>query len=64
MLHIHLSSGAGTWDQLVADVPSWLCLTPPHENKKKLFTSNKVAPTCQPISWRTQKWQPQRARQV
>jgi hypothetical protein len=29
---IHFSSGAGTIGQLVADVPSWLSLTPPHEN--------------------------------
>jgi hypothetical protein len=28
----HLSSGAGTIDQLVADVPSGLSLTPPQEN--------------------------------
>jgi hypothetical protein len=34
MLHIqHLLSGAGTIGQLVADVPSELCLTPPHETK-------------------------------
>jgi hypothetical protein len=36
-LHIqhHLSSGAGTTGQLVADVPSGLSLTPPQEIKKK-----------------------------
>jgi hypothetical protein len=34
LLHIHhLSSGAGTIDQLVADVPSGLSLTPPQEKK-------------------------------
>jgi hypothetical protein len=33
-IHHHLSSGAGTKDQLVADVPSGLNLTPP---KKKTF---------------------------
>jgi hypothetical protein len=36
LLHIrHLSSGAGTIGQLVADVPSGLSLTPPQETKKK-----------------------------
>jgi hypothetical protein len=35
LLHIHhLSSGAGTIGQLVADVPSGLSLTPPQETKK------------------------------
>jgi hypothetical protein len=33
--HHHLSSGAGTIGQLVADVPSGLSLTPPQETKKK-----------------------------
>jgi hypothetical protein len=33
--HHHLSSGAGTIGQLVADVPSGLSLTPPHETRKK-----------------------------
>jgi hypothetical protein len=33
LLHTHhLSSGAGTADQLVADVPSGVSLTPPQEN--------------------------------
>jgi hypothetical protein len=32
----HLSSGAGTIGQVVADVPSRLSLTPPQETKKKL----------------------------
>jgi hypothetical protein len=36
LLHIHhVSYGAGTVDQLVADVPSRLGLTPPNETKKK-----------------------------
>jgi hypothetical protein len=34
-IHHHLSSGAGTLGQLVADVPSGLSLTPPRETKKK-----------------------------
>jgi hypothetical protein len=33
MLHTHLSAGAGTTGQLVADVPSGLSLTPLHETK-------------------------------
>jgi hypothetical protein len=33
--HHHLSSGAGTIGQLVADVPSGLHLTPPQETKTK-----------------------------
>jgi hypothetical protein len=36
LLHTHLSSGDGTIGQLVADVPSGLSLTPPHEIKKKI----------------------------
>jgi hypothetical protein len=40
LLHtLHLSSGAGTIGQLVADVPSGLSLTSPQENKK-----DKVVP--------------------
>jgi hypothetical protein len=36
LLHTHhLSSGAGTIGQLMADVPSGLRLTPPQETKKK-----------------------------
>jgi hypothetical protein len=37
LLHIHhyLSSGAGTIDQLVADVPSGLSPTTPKKTKKK-----------------------------
>jgi hypothetical protein len=39
LLHIlHLSSGAGTIGQVVADVPSGLSLTPPHPKKKKLVS--------------------------
>jgi hypothetical protein len=34
MIHIHLSSGAGTIGPLLADVPSGLSLTPSHEIKK------------------------------
>jgi hypothetical protein len=34
MLHTHLSYGAGTIEQLVADVTSRLSLTPLHEMKK------------------------------
>jgi hypothetical protein len=33
-IHHHQPSAAGTIDQLVADVPSRLSLTPPQENKK------------------------------
>jgi hypothetical protein len=37
LLHTHhLSSGAGTIGQLVADIPSGLSLTPPQETKKTL----------------------------
>jgi hypothetical protein len=35
MLHTHVSSAAGTIGQTVADVPSGLSLTPPHEELKK-----------------------------
>jgi hypothetical protein len=34
LLHTNLLSGAGTIGQIVADVPSGLSLTPPHEIKK------------------------------
>jgi hypothetical protein len=33
----HMSSGAGTIGQLVADVPSGLSLTPNQETKKKVW---------------------------
>jgi hypothetical protein len=36
ILHAHLSSGAGTIGQIVADVPRGLSLTPPQEIKKKV----------------------------
>jgi hypothetical protein len=42
MLHTHLSSGAGTIGQLVADVPSGLSLTPPQETKKQKTTIVQV----------------------
>jgi hypothetical protein len=35
-IHHHLSSGAGTIGQLVADVPSVLSLTPPQETKNTI----------------------------
>jgi hypothetical protein len=39
LLHTHhLSSGAGTVGQLVADVPSGLSLTPPQETEKTKLT--------------------------
>jgi hypothetical protein len=46
-IHHHLSSGAGTLGQLVADVPSGLSLTPPQETKKKNIevTSNNFNKT-------------------
>jgi hypothetical protein len=45
LLHTHhLSSGAGTIGQLVADVPSGLSLTPPQETKTKLLI--KVYSEC------------------
>jgi fatty acid desaturase len=40
--HHHLSSGAGTIGQLVADVPSALSLTPPQKTKKKNVKRNKL----------------------
>jgi hypothetical protein len=36
----HLSSGAGTIGQLVAEVPSGLSHTPPQETKKKQYKMN------------------------
>jgi hypothetical protein len=42
MLHNrHLSSGDGTIGQIVAAVPSGLSLTPPHETKRKEYSSKK-----------------------
>jgi hypothetical protein len=40
MLHIHLSSGAGTVGQLVADVPSGLSLTPPQEIRNYAYAAS------------------------
>jgi hypothetical protein len=40
MLYIHLSSGAGTIGQLVADVQSGLSLTAPQEIKKNYMLWN------------------------
>jgi hypothetical protein len=37
LLHTHLSSGAGTIGQLVAEVPNGLSLTPPQETKKNIY---------------------------
>jgi hypothetical protein len=34
-IHHHLSSGAGTIGQLMADIPSGLSLTPPHKTKNE-----------------------------
>jgi hypothetical protein len=42
MLYTHLSSGATTIGQLVADEPSGLSLTPPHEKKKIPFKTKIV----------------------
>jgi hypothetical protein len=39
-IYHHLSTGAGTIGQLVADVPSGLSLTPPQETKKKTVSLN------------------------
>jgi hypothetical protein len=39
LLHMHLSSGAGTIYQLVADVPNGLSVTLSHEIKKKIIAS-------------------------
>jgi hypothetical protein len=49
LLHTHhLSSGAGTIGQLVADVPTGLSLTPPQETKKSDFKllANSYSCTC------------------
>jgi hypothetical protein len=41
LLHTHhLSSGAGTIGQIVADIPSGLSLTPPQETKKKQLNNS------------------------
>jgi hypothetical protein len=52
LLHTHhLSSGAGTIGQLVANVPSGLILTPPQETKMK-----KLQTTLNHESWRSRGW--------
>jgi hypothetical protein len=46
LLHTHhLSSGAATIGQLVADVPSGLILTPPHEIKKNVSEEHSYVST-------------------
>jgi hypothetical protein len=47
MLHTHLSSGAGTRSQLVADVLSGLSLTPSHPTKVK---KKKIAMVIEIVS--------------
>jgi hypothetical protein len=42
-IHRHLSSGAGTIGQLVADVPSRLCLAPPQETKTNSLLTSLLA---------------------
>jgi hypothetical protein len=45
LLHTHhLSTGAGTIGQMVADVPSGLSLTPPQETKKRKNYSTVILP--------------------
>jgi hypothetical protein len=46
MLHIHLSSGAGTISQLVTDVPIGLGLTLLHEKKMCLGLSTSLLPSA------------------
>jgi hypothetical protein len=49
LLHTHhLSSGAGTIGQILADVPSKLSLTPPQETKKKKYISTRPTPLYPP----------------
>jgi hypothetical protein len=56
LLHTHhLSSGAGTTGQILADVPSGLSLTPPRETKKQqknptLYPSSPHSPSFTPYS--------------
>jgi hypothetical protein len=50
MLHTYLSSGAATIGQLVADVPSGLGLTPPHEIKKMTGEKPEVRDNCNHVS--------------
>jgi hypothetical protein len=42
-IHHHLSSGAVTIGQLVADVPSGLSLTPPQETKKTTYLTGQTS---------------------
>jgi hypothetical protein len=55
LLHTHLSSGVSAIGQLVADVPSWLSVTPPQETKKKkpkklaVFDQNCLCPLMCPV---------------
>jgi hypothetical protein len=47
LLHTHhLSSGAGTRDLFVADVPSGLSLTPPQETKKEISHCTMKRTSC------------------
>jgi hypothetical protein len=58
LLHIHhLSSGAGTIGQTVADVPSRLSLTPPEKTKKKntIFTNGFSEINLKFVFWRFSK---------
>jgi hypothetical protein len=58
LLHTHhLSTGAGTIGQLVADVPSGLSLTPPQETKRTNYVKLKLSSTGR-TSW------PKRIREV
>jgi hypothetical protein len=51
LLHTqHLSSGAGTIDQLMADVPSGLRLTPPQDSKTKKAIFRDVT-ACSFVDW-------------
>jgi hypothetical protein len=45
------STGAGTKSQTVADVPSELSLTPPHETKNKLFRTRTDIFTSYNFMW-------------
>jgi hypothetical protein len=42
LTHDHLSSGVGTIDRTMADVPSGLSLTPPHEIKLNSIPSDEI----------------------
>jgi hypothetical protein len=49
-IHHHLSSGAGTIGQLVADAPSGLSLTPPQGTKKKLISQSFADSVSQSVT--------------